>query len=44
MRMPPSLGAKYTVDFAAIYAELADANDAAFVPFLFEGVGLGGRL
>lgn len=39
MRMPPSLGADYTEQFAAIFPALAEANDAAFIPFLLEGVG-----
>ena len=40
MQMPPALGADYIRDFAAIYAELAEKNHVAFVPFLLEGVGL----
>jgi acyl-CoA thioesterase-1 len=39
MQMPPSLGADYARDFAAIYPELAAKNSVAFVPFLLEGVG-----
>lgn len=39
MKMPPSLGAEYTEQFAAIYPQLAEANDAVLIPFLLEGVG-----
>ncbi|CAA6696888.1 MULTISPECIES: arylesterase [unclassified Lentimonas] len=39
MRLPPSLGTDYTDAFAAIYPALAEANDAALIPFLLEGVG-----
>lgn len=40
MQMPPSLGADYTRDFAAIYPALAAKNHLALVPFLLEGVAL----
>lgn len=39
MRLPPSLGAEYADQFALLYPELADANQAALIPFLLEGVG-----
>jgi acyl-CoA thioesterase-1 len=39
MIMPPSMGASYVRDFAAIFPELARTNQTAFVPFLLEGVG-----
>lgn len=39
MMMPPSLGADYTRQFAAMYPELAQKNSATFLPFLLEGVG-----
>ena len=39
MRVPPNYGAVYSRQFQAIYPELAEANDAALVPFLLEGVG-----
>jgi acyl-CoA thioesterase-1 len=39
MRLPPSMGAGYTEAFAGIYPRLAEANDAALIPFLLEGVG-----
>ncbi|MBK8969421.1 MAG: arylesterase [Saprospiraceae bacterium] len=38
MLAPPNLGPRYTKDFAAMYPELAKANDAALIPFLLEGV------
>jgi len=39
MRLPPSLGKEYTSQFAAIYPELAEYNQATLIPFLLEGVG-----
>jgi len=39
MRMPPNLGADYTAAFENIFPDLAQANNAALVPFLLEGVG-----
>jgi acyl-CoA thioesterase-1 len=39
MTMPPSMGADYVRDFAAIFPDLAQKNGLAFVPFLLEGVG-----
>ena len=39
MNMPPSMGADYVRDFAAIFPKLAKENQTAFVPFLLEGVG-----
>lgn len=39
MIMPPSMGDDYVREFSAVFAELARKNDAAFVPFLLEGVG-----
>ncbi|MCF3652524.1 arylesterase [Synoicihabitans lomoniglobus] len=38
MQMPTSMG-EYAPDFAAIYPDIAAANDAALIPFLLEGVG-----
>jgi acyl-CoA thioesterase I len=38
MRALPNLGADYTRHFAALYPELARANQVALVPFLLEGV------
>ncbi len=38
MRAAPNLGEDYSRRFEAVYAELADRFDAAFVPFLLDGV------
>jgi acyl-CoA thioesterase-1 len=38
MKMPPNLGA-YAEEFNRVFPELARRNEAAFVPFLLEGVG-----
>ncbi len=38
MRATPNLGADYARRFEAVYAELAERFDAAFVPFLLDGV------
>jgi acyl-CoA thioesterase-1 len=39
MRLPPNYGRAYSDRFQAIYPQLARANNAAFVPFLLQGVG-----
>jgi acyl-CoA thioesterase-1 len=39
MMMPPTLGADYTRQFAAMYPELAKKNSATLLPFLLDGVG-----
>jgi acyl-CoA thioesterase-1 len=39
MRIPPNYGRAYSERFQAIYPELAEANGAALVPFLLDGVG-----
>jgi acyl-CoA thioesterase-1 len=39
MQMPSNMGAEYTTAFAKIFPDLAEANKAALVPFLLEGVG-----
>jgi acyl-CoA thioesterase-1 len=39
MMMPPTLGADYTREFAAIYPALAEKNRATLIPFLLERVG-----
>lgn len=38
MMMPPTLGADYTREFAAMYPALATKNRATLIPFLLEGV------
>jgi acyl-CoA thioesterase-1 len=39
MMVPPSMGAKYAASFQSIFPKLAKKNNAAFIPFLLEGVG-----
>ena len=39
MQMPPNMGEEYNAAFVRIFPELAQANRAALVPFLLEGVG-----
>lgn len=39
MRLPPNYGPEYTNAFDGAFAELAKAQKAALVPFLFEGFG-----
>ncbi|EDY80743.1 GDSL-like lipase/acylhydrolase, putative [Verrucomicrobiia bacterium DG1235] len=39
MQMPPNLGEDYTKEFRTMYPSLAEANQAALIPFLLEGVG-----
>jgi len=39
MQMPPTMGSDFTRAFQEIFPEIARENDAAFVPFLLEGVG-----
>jgi len=39
MMVPPSMGAKYADAFKEIFPRLAKKNNAAFIPFLLEGVG-----
>jgi acyl-CoA thioesterase-1 len=39
MMVPPSMGTKYANAFKDIFPRLAKKNNAAFIPFLLEGVG-----
>ncbi len=39
MQIPPNLGADYAQQFRAAFQDLAEANHAALIPFLLEGVG-----
>lgn len=39
MLAPPNMGNDFTQKFAAIFSNLAKKNNAAFVPFLLDGVG-----
>jgi acyl-CoA thioesterase-1 len=38
MKLPPNYGEAYTREFERMYAELAQANGVALLPFLLEGV------
>jgi acyl-CoA thioesterase-1 len=38
MQMPPNYGAKYSADFAALYAQVARQSQSALVPFFLQGV------
>lgn len=39
MQIPPNLGSDYARQFQQVFADLAQANNAALIPFLLEGVG-----
>lgn len=39
MELPPNMGQDYTTAFRNIYAELAEQNDLAFIPFILKDVG-----
>jgi acyl-CoA thioesterase-1 len=39
MQMPPNMGDEYNHAFQKIFPDLANANQAALIPFLLEGVG-----
>jgi len=39
MRLPPNYGKRYTQSFAGVYADVAEQQQIAFVPFFLEGVG-----
>jgi acyl-CoA thioesterase-1 len=39
MQVPPSMGAKYSEDFKAIFPKLAEKNGMKLIPFLLERVG-----
>lgn len=38
MQIPPNYGPRYTSAFQAMFREVADAHEAAYVPFLLDGV------
>ena len=38
MQVPPNYGARYTEQFAAMFASVAKNNQAALVPFLLQGI------
>lgn len=39
MKLPPNYGAAYVREFDALFAEVATARKAGFVPYLFDGFG-----
>lgn len=39
MQMPPNMGEAYNEAFQKLFPQLAQANNAALIPFLLEGVG-----
>ncbi len=39
MKIPPSMGEKYTSEFRAVFQQLAVRNKIYLIPFLLEGVG-----
>lgn len=41
MQVPPNYGRKYSDDFAALFADVANSEDARLVPFLLSGVADG---
>jgi acyl-CoA thioesterase-1 len=41
MQLPPNYGRQYGADFAALFAQVAKAHQAALVPFLLQGVADG---
>ena len=38
MMVPPNMGQDYANKFAGIYSEIVKSTNAAFIPFLLEGV------
>ena len=38
MQVPPNMGEEYSNDFRSIFPEIAEKNEAAFIPFLLENV------
>jgi len=38
MRLPPNLGQEYSAGFESVFSELAKNNEAAFIPFILDGV------
>jgi acyl-CoA thioesterase I len=39
MQIPPNMGPEYTAQFRGIFAEIAQKNNTALIPFLLENVG-----
>jgi acyl-CoA thioesterase-1 len=44
MRLPPNYGTRYADDFHRLYAEVARARGAPYMPFFLDGVGAVARL
>ena len=39
MQLPPNMGEEYTTEFRALYSDIAEKNDIAFIPFILKDVG-----
>jgi len=39
MELPPNMGQDYTTEFRQLYADLAEKNKLAFIPFILKDVG-----
>ena len=39
MELPPNMGQEYTTEFRTLYADLAEKNNIAFIPFILKDVG-----
>ena len=39
MELPPNMGQEYTTEFRQLYADLAQQNSLAFIPFILKDVG-----
>lgn len=39
MQIPPNYGSRYSSEFKALYASLAEKNQVGLIPFLLEGIG-----
>lgn len=39
MELPPNMGQDYTSEFRTVFADLAKANELAFIPFILKDVG-----
>lgn len=39
MELPPNMGQEYTTEFRQVYADLAQQNNLAFIPFILKDVG-----
>ena len=39
MELPPNMGQEYTTEFRQLYADLAQKNNLAFIPFILKDVG-----